>query len=124
WTSLLTTPRWIEIGRVALTGIIILLYWNKVLPIGWLWGAVAIGLYPLVKKGATDLIKERRIGTEIFVTIATVIALLGGEPIAGAVLMDIILIAEFIADLNTDRARASIRAVIGSVPRTAIVRND
>ena len=35
----------------------------------------------------------------------------------------IILIAEFIADLNTDRARASIKALIGSVPQVALVRS-
>ncbi|OYZ07927.1 MAG: hypothetical protein B7Y36_18580 [Novosphingobium sp. 28-62-57] len=38
--------------------------------------------------------------------------------------MVIILIAEFIAELNTERARASIRALIGSVPQTAIVREN
>jgi len=36
--------------------------------------------------------------------------------------MTIILIAEFIAELNTDRARASIKALIGSVPQFALVR--
>ena len=84
---------------------------------------VAVGLYPLVKTGLLDLIQERKIGTEIFVTVATLVALVGGEDEAGAVLMVIILIAEFIAELNTDRARASIEALIGSVPRTALVRN-
>ena len=33
-----------------------------------------------------------------------------------------VLIAEFIADLNTDRARASIQALIGAAPQTALVR--
>ena len=70
-----------------------------------------------------DLLRERKVGTEIFVTVATTIALIGGEYVAGAVLMCIILIAEFIADLNTDRARASIKALIGSVPQTALVRD-
>lgn len=39
-------------------------------------------------------------------------------------MMVIILIAELIAELNTDRARASIKALIGSVPQTALVRRD
>jgi cation transport ATPase len=43
--------------------------------------------------------------------VATVIAFLGEEYVAAAVLMTIILIAEYIADLNTERARASIRAL-------------
>src|SRR5215213_5773095 len=63
-------------------------------------------------------------GTEIFVTIATTIAMIGGEYVAGAILMTIILIAELIADLNTDRARASIKALIGSVPQVALVRRS
>ena len=120
--TLMTRERWIEVGRIALTGSIALLYWRQWVPIELLWVAVAIGLYPLVKTGLLDLIHERKIGTEIFVTIATLVAMFGGETVAGAVLMVIILIAEFIADLNTDRARASIKALIGSVPQVAVVR--
>jgi Cd2+/Zn2+-exporting ATPase len=89
-----------------------------------LFVAVAIGLYPPVRSGGLDLVQERKIGTEIIVTIATVIAMLGREYVAGALPMTIILIAEFIAELNTDRARASIKSLIGSVPPTAFVRRD
>lgn len=120
--ALLTRDRWFEIGRIVVVGIITLLYWRNVLPLPALWVAIAFGLYPLVKTGLRDLVKERKIGTEIFVTVATTIAMIGGEYVAGAVLMTIILIAEFIAELNTDRARASIKALIGSVPQFALVR--
>ena len=91
--ALLTRKRWFEIGRIVVVGVITLLYWRNVLPLPALWVAIAFGLYPLVKTGVLDLIKERKIGTEIFVTIATVIAVIGGEYVAGAVLMTIILIA-------------------------------
>ncbi len=123
-SALMTSERWIEVGRIVLTGFIAFLYWKQFVPIQVLWIAVAIGLYPLVKTGLLDLIHERKIGTEIFVTVATLVAVLGGETVAGAVLMVIILIAEFIAELNTDRARASIKALIGSVPQTAVVRGS
>ncbi|MFO1303028.1 MAG: hypothetical protein U1F54_04805 [Burkholderiales bacterium] len=116
----MTRERWIEVVRIVATGIVALLFWRGLVPVAVLWVAVAVGLYPLVKVGLHDLIRERKVGTEIFVTIATLVALFGGEPVAGAVLMVIILIAEFIADLNTDRARASIQALIGSVPRDAL----
>ena len=76
-----------------------------------------------MKTGLLDLFRERKVGTEIFVTVATLVAVFGGETVAGAVLMVIILIAEFIAELNTDRARASIKALIGSVPQVALVRS-
>ena len=122
--SLLTKERWIEIGRIVVVGILTFLYWRGLIPLPALYAAIAFGLYPLLKTGVLDLVRERKIGTEIFVTVATVIAMIGGEYVAGAVLMTIILIAEFIAELNTDRARASIKALIGSVPQTALVRSN
>jgi Zn2+/Cd2+-exporting ATPase len=120
--DLFTPLRQREAGRIVLVGILTALFWRGMLPLQVLLVAVAVGLYPLVKTGVLDLVRERKIGTEIFVTIATIIALLAGEYVAAAVLMTIILIAEFIADLNTDRARASITALIGSVPQTATLR--
>ncbi|OYY67256.1 MAG: exopolyphosphatase [Burkholderiales bacterium 28-67-8] len=124
WGALMTRERWIEVGRIALTGLAAALYWKQAVPIAVLWAAVALGLYPLVKTGLLDLLRERKIGTEIFVTIATLVAMVGGETVAGAVLMVIILIAEFIAELNTDRARASIKSLIGSVPQVALRRGE
>ena len=121
--ALMTRARWIEVARIVVTGLVALLFWRGLIPIELLWVAVAVGLYPLVKTGYFDLIHERKVGTEIFVTIATLVAVFGGETVAGAVLMVIILIAEFIAELNTDRARASIKSLIGSVPQVALVRN-
>ena len=118
----MTSGRWFELGRIAAVGIIILLFRFANAPLWLLFGAVVFGLYPLAKRGLEDLIHEHKIGTEVFVTIATSIAMAGREYIAGAVLMVIILIAEFIAELNTERARASIRSLIGSVPQTALVR--
>ena len=121
--ALMTRERWIEVARIAATGLVAVLFWRGLVQIQWLWAAVAIGLYPLVKTGYLDLVHEHKVGTEIFVTVATLLAVFGGETVAGAVLMVIILIAEFIAELNTDRARASIKSLIGSVPQVALVRS-
>ncbi len=120
--DLITRERWIEVARIVLTGLVILLYHARLVPLPVLLVGVAFGLYPLVKTGILDLIHERKIGTEIFVTVATSIAMLGGEYVAGSVLLVIILIAELIAELNTERARASIKALIGSVPQVALLR--
>ncbi len=122
--ALMTRERWIEVARIVVTGLIALLFWQGLVPIQVLWVAIAIGLYPLVKTGILDLIHEHKVGTEIFVTIATLVAVFGGETVAGAVLMVIILIAEFIAELKTDRARASIKSLIGSVPQVALLRTE
>ena len=120
--TLLTPERRVELLRIVSVGVVTAVYWLGRAPLWVLLAAVAVGLYPLVKTGVLELVRERRIGTEIFVSIATGIAIAGGEYVAGSVLMTIILIAEFIADLNTDRARASIKALVGATPRTAVVR--
>lgn len=46
---LMTPERWVETGRILLTGLIAFLYWRQWVPIELLWAAVAIDLYPLVK---------------------------------------------------------------------------
>jgi Zn2+/Cd2+-exporting ATPase len=122
--SLFTRHRQREAARIVIVGIVTALFWRGVVPMSVLLGAVALGLYPLAKGGLVELWRERKVGTELFVTIATLIAVAGKEYVAASVLMTIILIAEFIADLNTDRARASIKALIGAAPRTATVRTD
>lgn len=59
FAALMSRHRWLEVGRIALTGVVALLYWRQSLSIAWLWAAVAIGLYPLVKTGLQDLVHER-----------------------------------------------------------------
>ena len=89
--GLMTRARWIEVARIGVTGLLALLFWRGLVPIQWLWVAVAVGLYPLVKTGYLDLVQEHKVGTEIFVTVATLVAVFGGETVAGAVLMVITL---------------------------------
>jgi heavy metal translocating P-type ATPase len=82
------------------------------------------GLYSLVKTATLDLTREKKIGTELFITIAVVISVLGKEYLAGAVVLMIILIAEYIASASTEKARSSIKELIGSVPKTAIIKKE
>ena len=113
-----------EIVRILTVGIASFLFYFQLIPLPVLLAAMAFGLYSLVKVAATDLIKERKIGTEIFITIAVIISVLGKEYLAGSVVLMIILIAEYIASASGERARASIKELIGSVPKTAIIKKD
>ena len=113
-----------EIVRILTVGTASLLFYLDVITLPVLLVAMAFGLYSLVKVAATDLIKERKIGTEIFITIAVIISVLGKEYLAGAVVLMIILIAEYIASASGERARASIKELIGSVPKIAIIKKD
>jgi Zn2+/Cd2+-exporting ATPase len=112
-----------EIIRIITVGIASLLFYLEIIPLPVLLAAMAFGLYSL-KTAITDLVKERKIGTELFITIAVVVSVLGKEYLAGSVVLMIILIAEYIASASGERARASIRELIGSAPQTAIVKKD
>ncbi|MHB1107282.1 MAG: heavy metal translocating P-type ATPase [Lutibacter sp.] len=113
-----------EIVRIITVGIASLLFYFDVIPLPILIAAMAFGLYSLVKTAVLDIIKERKIGTELFITIAVIISVVGKEYLAGAVVLMIILIAEYIASASTEKARASIKDLIGSVPKTAILKKD
>ncbi|MFN8414844.1 MAG: cation-translocating P-type ATPase [Cytophagaceae bacterium] len=113
-----------EIVRIITVGIASLLFYLGIIPLPVLLAAMAFGLYSLVKTAALELIKERKIGTELFITIAVIISILGKEYLAGSVVLMIILIAEYIASASGEKARASIKELIGSVPQTAIVKKD
>lgn len=111
-----------EIVRILTVGIASLLFYWGLVPLPVLLAAMAFGLFSLVKVAATDLVKERKIGTELFITVAVIVSVLGKEYLAGSVVLMIILIAEYIASASGERARASIKALIGSVPETALVK--
>ncbi|MHB1147782.1 MAG: heavy metal translocating P-type ATPase [Lutibacter sp.] len=113
-----------EIIRILTVGIASLLFSLEIISIPILLIAMAFGLYSLVKTALQDLLKKRKIGTELFITIAVFISVLGQEYLAGAVVLMIILIAEYIASASAERARASIKELIGSVPNTAIIKKD
>src|SRR6266516_7305488 len=111
-----------EIVRILTVGIASLLFYLNIIPLPVLLAAMAFGLYSLVKTAVIDLVKERKIGTELFITIAVIVSVLGKEYFAGSVVLMIILIAEYIASASGERARASIKELIGSTPQTAIVK--
>ena len=113
-----------EIVRILTVGIASLLFYLNIIPLPVLLAAMEFGLYSLVKTAVVDLVKERKIGTELFITIAVIVSVLGKEYLAGSVVLMIILIAEYFASASGEQARASIKELIGSVPKTAIVKKD
>lgn len=50
-TPLFTRERQLELGRIALVGVITAAYWRSAVPLWLLLAAVAVGLYPLLKAG-------------------------------------------------------------------------
>lgn len=113
-----------EILRIITVGVASLLFYLEIFPLSLLLVAVAFGLYSLLKTAIIELIRERKVGTELFISIAVIISVVGKEYLAGSVVLMIILIAEYIASASGERARASIKELIGSVPQTAILKKD
>lgn len=113
-----------EIVRILVVGVASLLFYLRIISLPVLLIAMGFGLFSLIKTAVKDLIRERKIGTELFITIAVIISVLGKEYLAGAVVLMIILIAEYIASASGERARASIKELIGSVPQTAVLKNQ
>ncbi|MDA2922847.1 cadmium-translocating P-type ATPase [Patescibacteria group bacterium AH-259-L07] len=113
-----------EIVRIVFVGSLIPLVWTEFLPLPFLFLAIAVGLYPIAKKAIIGILKKRMVNTELFITLATVIAVMGKEYIAATVILFLILIAEYVEELSGERARSSIKELIGTVPKIAVVRRN
>lgn len=122
--SLFAREHWLEIAGIVVVGISSLQFFIQLLPFPVLLGAMLFGLYPLSKTAIIELFRERKIGTELFITAAVIISILGQEYLAGAIVLMIILIAEYIASVSGERARASIKELIDSAPKEVIVKKD
>ena len=57
-----------EIARIIAVGVASLLFSLEIIPLPFLLAAMAFGLYSLVKTAALEIYKERKIGTELFIT--------------------------------------------------------
>lgn len=121
---LLAREHWIEISAISVVGISCLLFLADIFTIPVFIGAILLGSYPIVKVALTELFTNYKIGTELFISIAVIVALLGGEYLAGGIVLMIILIAEYIASVSGERARASIRDLVGTVPKVATVKRE
>ncbi len=123
-TLLLAREHRLELSAIVVVGIAALLFSQESITLPFLLLAVFFGLSFIAKEALEELFSHRKIGTELFITVAVGIALLGGEYLAGAIVLMIILIAEYIASVSGERARASIRELIGTVPKVAIVKRQ
>ena len=109
----------LEVVRIALLVLLSALFYLSVLPLSILFAGLAFGLFGLAKEGVEALFKEWKIGTEIYITVAVIVAVLGKEYLAAGVILFIILIAELIGDRISERARSSIRSLIDEMPKNA-----
>jgi Cd2+/Zn2+-exporting ATPase len=86
--------------------------------------AVLIGGYFFGREAIEELIFERKIGIELLMTIAAVVAVLLGEPAEGAMLVFLYSISEAAEGYTEERTRAAIKALMDLAPKVALVRRD
>lgn len=117
---------WVELARIAFTGVAILVVWLVVRsswPATLVLGVVAalIGGWPIFKEAMENL-RERRMTMELSMTIALVAALAIGEFVTALVIIFFVLIAEVLEGLTVGRGRKAIKHLLDLLPREATVR--
>lgn len=114
----------LEVVRIALLGLLSALFSFSAIPLHVFLAGLAFGLFALAREAIEKLFKERKVGTELYITIAVIVAVFGREYLAAGIILLIILIAEFIGDVIAERARSSIRSLIDEMPKTARVKRS
>ncbi|MHB8710140.1 MAG: heavy metal translocating P-type ATPase [Minisyncoccota bacterium] len=112
----------LEVIRIAALGLLSALFAFSIIPVPVLLAGLVFSIFGLAKEAVVDFVKERKIGTEIYITIAVIVAVVGKEYLAAGIVLMIILIAEFIGDVISERARTSIQSLVDTIPKTARVK--
>src|SRR5579885_2303860 len=73
---------------------------------------------------ALHKLKEKKIGTELFLVIATIISFIGHQEQAMTIVLLIMLVAEYLEELITDRTTRAIKSLIDLIPDNATVQID
>ncbi|MHB8839894.1 MAG: heavy metal translocating P-type ATPase, partial [Gemmatimonadaceae bacterium] len=92
-------------------------------PAFYLISALSGGYY-FAREAVEDLIHERRIGIEMLMTTAAVVAIIMGQAAEGAMLAFLYSISEAAEGYTEEKTRSAIRALMDLTPKTALVRRD
>jgi Cd2+/Zn2+-exporting ATPase len=114
------------IGRIvyiAFTALLYLLILNAVLPASLISIPLLLCFIP-ISIDALEKLRDRVIGTEFFLTIATIISLIGHQEQAMTAVLILMLIAEFIEHLVSERTNKEIKSLINLIPQNALVKRD
>lgn len=114
------------ITRIAYIGLIASLYFlilTHIIPETFIHIPLILGFIP-ISIDAFQKLRKRIIGTEFFLTIASVISYIGNQEKAIIVVLIIMLIAEFLEDLIENRTEKEIKSLLNLVPQMALILED
>ncbi|MCA9438193.1 MAG: heavy metal translocating P-type ATPase, partial [Candidatus Omnitrophica bacterium] len=86
--------------------------------------AILIGGYYFGREAVEDLVFERRIGIELLMAVAAIVAAVMGLVSEGAILVFLYSISEAAEGYTEERARSAIKALMNLVPQTVLVRRN
>jgi Cd2+/Zn2+-exporting ATPase len=86
--------------------------------------AIVIGGYYFGREAIEELIFERKIGIELLMMVAAVVASAMGELLEGAMLVFLYSISEAAEGYTEEKTRAAIKALMNLAPKEALVRRD
>src|SRR3990167_4059754 len=95
----------------------------KILPEIFIHVPLILAFIPTCYKAIQNL-KERRVGTELFITIAAIISFIGHQEQAMGIVLIIMLIANYLEELISKRTEKEIRSLINLIPQNAIIKID
>lgn len=108
---------------IVLILIVYILTLTKILPPIFIHLPLILGFIPISYK-ALQKLKEKKIGTEFFLSIATIISLIGHQEKAMGVVLIIMLIAEYLEQLITLHTQEEIKSLINLIPKIALIKKN
>ncbi len=88
------------------------------------WGAILVGGYYFGREAIEGVLEEGKVGIELLMSVAAIVAALMGQAAEGAMLVFLYSISEAAEGYTEAKTRAAIKALMDLAPRTAVVRRD
>lgn len=86
--------------------------------------SLVCGAYYFGREALEDLVKKRKIGIELLMLVAAIVATVMGETLEGAMLAFLYSISEAAEGFTEEKTRSAIRALMDLAPKVALVRRD
>ena len=93
-------------------------------PLALYLSAIVIGGYYFGREAIEELVFERKVGIELLMSTAAVVATLMGQAAEGAMLVFLYSISEAAEGYTEEKTRSAIRALMDLAPKVAVVRRD
>ena len=92
---------------------------------GVLYGlAIVVGAYFFGREAVEELLHERRVGIELLMSVAALVAAVMGQVAEGATLAFLYSISEAAEGYTEEKTRSAIKALMSLAPKTAWIRRD